>query len=147
MKKKLIQKSISIDAPAEVVWNVLQEDSLTRQWYAEFSPGTYAETDWKVGSKAIFVDHTKNGLISKVVESDPHRKLALEYTGVVTDGKEDYEGELASGMKGGMESYYLTEANGGTALQVTCDMGEEMYESMSQAWDKAMDKIKALSEQ
>ncbi len=66
-----IKKSITINAPREKVWEVLLQDKLTRLWYAEFSEGTKAETDWKEGSKVLFTDDTGSGMVGKVVAVKP----------------------------------------------------------------------------
>lgn len=51
---RTIEKSIKINAPKEKVWEVLVNNDLNQTWYAVFSEGTFAETDWKIGSKVIF---------------------------------------------------------------------------------------------
>ncbi|MBC7829774.1 MAG: SRPBCC domain-containing protein [Chitinophagaceae bacterium] len=146
MKTLPIKKSIELSAPKEIVWDVLLDDDCTRAWYAEFSEGTHAKTDWKVGSKAIFTDNTKSGMVAKVVQNIPGEILSMEYQGIVVNDIEDYEGEIAQAVKGGREIYQLTEKNGKTTLSIECDMGEDFYESMSEAWDRALQKIKQLSE-
>jgi uncharacterized protein YndB with AHSA1/START domain len=146
MEKQTIRKSVEVNAPKEIVWEVLLNDSFTRVWYAAFSPGSRAETDWKVGSKAVFTDDSKCGLIGKVLENIPYERLTVEYTGFVNAGVEDYESATAEEVKGGLEVYRLAEKNGITHLSIACDMSEEMFEAMSSAWDKALQKIKQLAE-
>ncbi|MGZ8538381.1 MAG: SRPBCC family protein [Flavisolibacter sp.] len=143
---KTIKKSIPIYATKEKVWEVLLNDEFTRQWYAEFSEGTHAETDWSVGSKALFTDNTGGGLIGKIIENKRAEILSVEYQGSVENGKEEYDTEMAKAVKGGMEIYKLSEINGVTDLTISCDMGEDYFDMMSLAWDKALQKIKGLSE-
>jgi uncharacterized protein YndB with AHSA1/START domain len=147
MNKVIIQKSIDINAPAEQVWKVLTEDSLNRQWFAEFSEGTYADTDWKQGSKAVFVDATKCGIIGHIEETTAPEKLVVVYDGQVVNGEEDFTSEVAQQIKGGKESYYLAHNNGTTQLKIEQDSSDEYYDMMSGMWDKALQKIKKLSEQ
>jgi uncharacterized protein YndB with AHSA1/START domain len=146
MQTKTIKKSVHINAPGEKVWKVLTDDQLTRAWYALFSEGIYADTDWKEGSKAVFMDKTHNGLISRVTSSKPNEVLAIEYTGIVTDGSEDYNSDLANAVKGGKEIYRLSHQNGHTDLSVECDLSEQMYDEMNRTWDKAIVKIRELAE-
>jgi hypothetical protein len=54
MEKMVIKKSVDIHASKEKIWNVLMDDHYSRQWYAEFSEGTYAETDWNEEAKLCF---------------------------------------------------------------------------------------------
>lgn len=146
MKKRTIKKSIVLEAPRETLWDVLFNDKFTRSWYGEFSEGCIADTDWKLGSKAIFSDNSKSGLIGKIIINNPPEILTVEYSGFYTNGVEDYESEIAQDIKGALETYRLTERDGKTQLEVEVDMGEDFFDSMSEAWDRALEKIKTFSE-
>lgn len=146
MKKQTIKKSIETGAPKEIVWDVLLNDKFTRLWYAEFSEGSHADTDWKPGSKVIFSDNSNCGLIGRIVDLQPCDIISVEYTGIFTNSVEDYDSDIARDVKGGRETYRLNEKNGKTLLSIECDMGEEFFESMSAAWERALQKIKHLSE-
>lgn len=146
METQQIKQTLLVNAPKEKVWDVLTKDELNRQWYAEFSEGTYAETDWKAGSQVIFTDGSQSGLVAVVLVNEPGKSLILEYTGELKDGVEDYHSESAQKVKGGKETYLLSEKNGQTQLDVTGDMDPEFYEMMSEAWERAMVKIKVLAE-
>lgn len=146
MKRLTIKKSMDINASKADVWVVLTENEYTTSWYAEFNEGSHAETDWKIGSKAIFKDNSNCGLIGKIVANEPHEMIAIEYIGIVEAGIEDYESKIAQNVKGGLETYHLTRKEDATHLAIQCDMDEDFFESMSLAWDKALRKIKSLSE-
>ena len=146
MEKQTIKKSIAIHAPKETVWEILLNDKFTRIWYAEFSEGSHADTDWKLGSKAVFTDNKGCGIVGKIIANKPGEIISIEYDGVINDGIEDYESETAKQVKGGIETYHLSEKKGITELSIECDMGAEYFEMMSQAWDKAVLKIKSLAE-
>jgi uncharacterized protein YndB with AHSA1/START domain len=144
--EKTIKKSINISAPKEKVWDILLNDKFNRIWYAEFSEGTHAETDWKVGSKVVFKDNRQSGMIGKIIENKPDEALSIEYQGILNAGSEDYESAGAKQMKGGRETYQLSEKEGITKVSIESGMTEEYFDSMSLAWDKALQKIKELSE-
>jgi uncharacterized protein YndB with AHSA1/START domain len=146
MKFGSLKKSITLDAPKEKVWQVLTDDKLNRQWYEAFSKGTYADTDWKVGSKTIFRDQGGNGIIGKVTDNKFAELLALEYTGSVANGEEDYESEMAKGVKGATESYRLSEQDGKTRLDISIEMSQDYLDMMSKMWDTALQKIRQLAE-
>lgn len=146
MEKQVIENSLIIDAPKERVWDVLTKDELNRIWYAEFNEGTYAETDWKVGSKVIFTDSSKSGLIGTVTVNKLNEELVIEYIGEYINGKEDYDSENAEKLKGAKETYILSEKDGKTYLDITGDMDPDFCEMMSEAWERAMRKIKELAE-
>lgn len=147
MNKTIIEKNIAIKAPAAKVWNVLQQDEHTRAWYAAFSEGSHARTDWKEGSKAIFTDNSNCGMVARITRSEPGKLLVLTYEGSFSNGAEDYTSEEAQQVKGGREIYRLQETDGVTTLSIEQDMAEAYIEFMNGAWDKALHKIKELAEQ
>ena len=138
--------SININAPRGKVCNVLFDDTTYRKWTAVFAPGSYAETDWKEGSKALFLDGKGNGMVSRVAKSAPNEFLSLEHLGIVKDGKEDTESEAVKGWAGARENYTLKEIGGVTELTVDMDSDDEFKDYFAKTWPKALDKVKELSE-
>ena len=45
-----------------------------------------------------------------------------------------------------MKFYRLSGENGKTLLSIESDMMEEYFDMMSEAWDRALEKIKAMAE-
>lgn len=143
---RTIEKSIKINAPKEKVWEVLVNSDLNQTWYAVFSEGTFAETDWKIGSKVIFADKSGSGLVGKITENEFCKVLSIEYTGTLEQGREDTESDSAIEFKGAHEKYVLAEQENFTTLEIASDMNEEYFDSMFDMWDKALLKIKELAE-
>lgn len=143
---KVIKKTIELNAPAQKIWDVLLLDEYNRQWFAVFSEGTRAETDWAVGSKVIFVDESQGGMLGRIITHDVAKKLVVEYDGFMAAGKEDRESEGAKEFAGAHESYELTEDNGVITLHISSDMSDEYYDMMAAQWDKALLVIKQLAE-
>lgn len=146
MKNRLIHKVIDIQAPREKVWEVILDERYTQQWYEEFSMGARAETTWEEGSKVLFTDISGGGLIGQVLVNHPLEMVSVEYMGVVNAGFEEYESEDAQQVKGGRETYTLSGTGNLTQLSVETDMPSELYDTMSQAWNRALRMIKELSE-
>jgi uncharacterized protein YndB with AHSA1/START domain len=146
MNSVLIKKAILIAAPKERVWKVLLNETYTRIWYAEFSLGARADTNWEEGSKVFFTDLSGSGLVGQILTNDPYRKIVVEYQGLVISGEEDYESPEARLVRGGHETYLLTEQRGSTELSIETDMPDELVESMSQAWNRALQKVQELAE-
>lgn len=144
---KTIKKTIDIHASKKNVWKVLTEDRYNRIWFAEFMEGTHAVTDWKVNSKVVFKDERGRGLIGKIAANKPQELLSIEYTGILLNHKEDYESADALATKGGREIYELSGNENVTHLSILGDLPEELFNSMSDAWDKAQDKLKITAEE
>lgn len=146
MTLKTIQQSIRISASKEKVWSVLFEDHYTRTWYAEFSPGTHAITDWKEGSKAFFVDESGDGLFGKIIQNKYGEILSIEYYGEMIKGKEELVSPGAKAINGGMETYRLVVEQEEILLSIDSDMHPDYFDFMFAAWEKALQKIKQLAE-
>ena len=59
---------VSINAPREKVWEVLWNDATYPAWTSAFSEGSHAVTDWKKGSKILFLDGKGSGMVSTIAE-------------------------------------------------------------------------------
>jgi uncharacterized protein YndB with AHSA1/START domain len=143
---RTITKAIDVDAPPERVWDVLLDDATYRQWTAEFMAGSYAETDWQEGSTVRFLDPSGSGMLGHIVASRRPELVDVEFDGVVADGKDDTETDHAREYRGARETYRLTRTPSGTRLDISGDMGEQYYDDMAAAWDRALAKVKALAE-
>jgi hypothetical protein len=138
--------SVTIKAPKEKVWGVLFDNETYRKWTSVFAPGSYAETDWKEGSKALFLDGKGNGMVSRIAESRPHDYLAIKHLGIVKDGIENTDPAVTKGWGDSIESYALSGENGVTELKIELDSVEEFKDYFEAIWPKALDKVKELSE-
>jgi hypothetical protein len=79
---------IAINATPEKVWKVLWTDKTYREWTSAFSEGSHAETDWKEGSKVLFLDGNGQGMVSKIAVNRPNEFMSFEHLGEVHEGKE-----------------------------------------------------------
>ncbi len=66
-----VQFKTTINAPREKVWQVLWNDATYREWTAAFQEGSYAETDWKKGSKVLFWMGNGSGMVSALLKIIP----------------------------------------------------------------------------
>lgn len=141
---------IVINAPKEKVWNTLWDDASYRKWTTPFSEDSRAETDWKQGSKVLFLDGKNDGMVSEIAEVVPHEFMSIKHLGSVKNGVEDVESEEAKQWAGAFENYKLTAVNEGTLLKVWmggATIPPEFEGYLQDAWPKALDKLKGLSEQ
>jgi hypothetical protein len=135
-----------INATPEKIWKVLWDDATYRKWTSAFSEGSYAETDWKEGSKVLFLDGQGQGMVSRIAENRPNEYMSIEHLGEVKNGVEDTSSDRVKEWAGAHENYTLKKVNGKTELSVDMDITEEFKEMFSQMWPKALDNVKKLSE-
>lgn len=140
-----IKKSILIPASKESVWNVLLDEPYNREWYAVFGKKSPPKIHLAQGQKVTFTDNRKNGVTGKVAAKTPYEVFSIVYDGVLVNGREDRESELAATVKGAEETYALQEFGDQTLLTIVCDMHEERYDSMDRAWDMALQRISELA--
>lgn len=140
------QFKIEIDAPKEKVWEVLWGDNTYSAWTSPFSEGSRAETDWKEGSKVLFLDGKGQGMVSTIAEKRPNEFMSFKHLGTVKDGVEDLETAQTKEWSGALENYILKTVNGKTELVVDMDISEEYMDYFMNTWPKALDKVKELAE-
>ncbi|MGB0176240.1 MAG: SRPBCC domain-containing protein [Owenweeksia sp.] len=144
--KEVIYKSIDLHASRARVWEVLTRESYNMLWYAGFNPGSYAKTDWQLGSKVRIDNGNGFGLVGRVVENDPDTALKIEYIGFLENGREDLESEDAGNVRGFTEGYKLYEEAGVTTLSIEQETSREYLSLFLNMWDEALLKIKELVE-
>ena len=137
----------AINASRERVWDILFGKTTYPIWAAIFSEGSDAETDWKKGSRALFLDQSGKGMVSKIEESIPHSYLSIIHLGMYDNGVEDLDSEEVKKWTGATENYTLTDKNGETELTIDMSITAEFKDYFEEAWPKALAKIKELAEQ
>jgi hypothetical protein len=137
---------ILINASPEKVWGVLWSDNSYPMWTSVFAEGSKAETDWKEGSKVLFLDGNGQGMISFIEERRDNEYMSFKHVGTVKDGTEDMNSKETREWGGAMENYTLKPINGKTELVVDMDIAEEYKDYFLKTWPKALDKLKELAE-
>jgi hypothetical protein len=145
MMKKLTF-TISIEASREKVWDILWDDKTYRQWTSAFTEGSHAESDWKKGSKVLFLDGKGSGMVSRVAENIPNEYMSFEHLGEILNGEEDLESERVKAWAGSHENYTLKTVDGHTELTMDMDITEEFEDMFKNIWPKALANIKMIAE-
>lgn len=143
---KKISFETVIDAPAKTVWEVLWKDETYRKWTAEFSEGSYAESDWSLGSTVKFLSPGGGGLYSEIVEMVPAKQMSFKHLGVLKDFEPQPSTEETKAWEGATENYYLSEEGGYTRLKVVLDITESHQKYFEEVFPKALQRVKELAE-
>jgi len=143
---KRLNFSIQINASKEKVWNVLWDDVTYRKWTSTFSEGSYAISDWKEGSKILFLSPNGEGMFSTIAKKNPYEFMSFKHLGTVKGGEEQPDNEETKKWSGAMENYSLDEKNGVTELTVTMDITEDHEQYFKDTFPKALESVKALAE-
>lgn len=136
-----------INAPREKVWSVLWTDETYRAWTSAFSEGSCAVTDWKKGSKVLFMDGKGSGMVSRIYDLVPNEYMSFQHLGEVKDGVEDTTSERVQQWAGGRENYTLNTVGSTTELITELDMPVEFKDYFMNTFPLALQKVKELSEQ
>ena len=137
---------ILINASPQKVWDVLWGENSYPMWTSVFAEGSKAETDWKEGSKVLFLDGKGQGMISFIEEKRANEYMSFKHVGTVKDGKEDIDSKETREWAGAKENYTLKPINGKTELIVDMDIAEEYKDYFLKTWPKALEKLKELAE-
>jgi uncharacterized protein YndB with AHSA1/START domain len=133
---------VEINAPKEKVWRTLWDDDTYRQWTSVFSEGSYAESDWKEGSKIRFLGPGGDGMHSMIHKLVLNEIMQFKHIGEIKNGE-----ETVSNWEGAMESYYLSDKNGLTLVRVELDSVGEHMDYFNAAFPKALQLLKQIAEQ
>ena len=146
MARKLVQKSIAINASAEVIWRVITDAQYNSIWLAAFGKRNKVHTDWQEGSKAIFVDDDQTGLITRIIVARPFEKIRMQNVGMITNGAEDYDSNDAVESREFFEQYLFTPEDASVRMHVEVTVEDEFYKEVSDSWTNALGIIKELAE-
>ncbi|KAA2239441.1 SRPBCC domain-containing protein [Chitinophaga agrisoli] len=139
----------TINAPREKVWQTLWDDATYRAWTAAFAAGSWAKTDWKKGSKVLFLNQDEEGMVSRIEDNIPNEYMSIKHLGMVNKGVESFDEN--DGWSGALENYTLKAVNGQTELTVELStkngIPEEHKEYFIKTWPIALQKLKELAEQ
>jgi uncharacterized protein YndB with AHSA1/START domain len=138
--------STTINASKDKVWRVMLEDATYRQWTSVFHEGSHAVTDWKEGSKALFVTPEGDGMVSRIVAHRPNEFLSIEHIGTLNKGVEDTQSEAVKDWAGALENYTVKEVHGASTLTVEMDVADDYRKYFEETWPKALGKLKDVAE-
>jgi hypothetical protein len=141
-----LEYKILINAPREKVWDILWSDATYPVWTGVFSEGSRVETDWKEGSKVLFLGGENEGLVSSIAANRSNEFMSFKHLGMIKNGVEDFDSEATRQWAGSHENYTLKTVDDKTELTVDLEVSEQDKEYFVKIWPTAMDKVKELAE-
>jgi uncharacterized protein YndB with AHSA1/START domain len=143
---KNLEFSISINAPASKVWQVLWFDTTYRKWTSVYHEGSHAVSDWNEGSKIQFLGPNGSGMFSVIEKSIPNQFMAFKHLGEVVNFEEQPNSDESKLWSGSMETYTLNEVDGVTTLICKTDILEKHLDYFETTTPKALQLVKELAE-
>ena len=137
---------IEVDTSPETLWDTLWNDDTYSAWTSVWGEGSRVETDWKKGSKVLFLGGEGEGMVSTIAEKIPNEFMSFKHLGMVKNGVEDVDSEKVKEWNGAEENYTLKPVNGKTELTVEMDLTDEFKDYFRETWPKALKKLKELAE-
>jgi uncharacterized protein YndB with AHSA1/START domain len=141
-----IHFKIAINAASEKVWKVLWDKHTYEEWTAPFSAGSTVVTDWKKGSKTLFLNNAGEGMVSRIAENIPNEHMSIHHLGLYKNGIEDYDSDEVKKWGNAFENYTLRSKNQVTELTVEMDIQTAYKSYFEEIWPTALAKVKALAE-
>lgn len=142
-----LEFKVEINAPKEKVWDVLWNEDTYKQWTSVFCEGNYVVSDWKEGSKILFLSPSGDGMNSVIDKKIPNEYIAFKHICEIKNFVEVPFDSKAQEWSGSMETYRLTENNGVTVLVAKMDSVEKYIDYFKTTFPKGLDLVKKLSEE
>lgn len=143
----VLQFYITILARAEQVWQALWQDDHYRYWTSVFSPGSYAEGDWKEGGQIRFLTtFSESGILSEIAVCRPPEEMTFRHLTMLKAGVPvDIDEQIAS-WSGATEKYVLQPEASGTLLTVELKVSPGEVAYFQEHFPLALERVKEVAE-
>ena len=143
---KQLQFSADIAAPASRVFQTMLNPESYKDWTSPFAEGSYYEGVWQQGQRIKFMSPSGDGMVSEIAEHKTNEFTSIRHLGYISNGVEDTQSESVRAWAPAYENYTFIATPTGTRLVVDQDATEEFEQNISEAWPKALQRLKALCE-
>ena len=141
-----LEFQISINAPAQKVWDILFSPETYGEWTQFFMPGSQMKTDWQIDGKTYFTDAKGDGMVSTIKSLKEPYEVIFSHLGMVKDGVEDTKSKEVIEWSGAQEKYFLHEENGVTQLRTELQTDSNWEADMNNGFTKDFEVVKKLAE-
>jgi hypothetical protein len=145
-RKRQIQFSAVIKAPADVVWHHVTHPASYRHWASAFAEGSCYAGSWESGAKILFLSPSGDGMVAHIAELRLNEFISIRHVGFITQGVEDTSSDAVRAWAPATEKYTFLATADGTTLIVDQEIAAEWEEPLSQSWPKALARLTALCE-
>lgn len=144
---KKLEYKISIDAPAQKVWDIMLSPDGYVEWTGVSWPGSIYEGNWKQGENIRFVSKEGEGTLAHFNEVKPYEYISAEHIALLgKGGVEDRTSDMAKGWVGTLENYIFNDNNGKTELTVEIHTNPAWEKMFNDGWPGALNKLKEITE-
>lgn len=143
---KHIQFTVTIKAPASLVWQNVICPERYRQWTSAFAEGSHFKGSWDAGAKILFLASDGEGMVSEIAENRPNEFISIRHLGYIANGVEDTTSDAVRAWAPAFENYTFLPVKDGTNMIVDQDVTAEWEKYIAQAWPKALEKLKEICE-
>ena len=141
-----LEFQISINAPAQKVWDILFSPETYGEWTQFFMPGSQMKTDWQIDGKTYFTDAKGDGMVSTIKSLNEPYEVIFSHLGMVMNGVEDTKSKEVIEWSGVQEKYFLHEENGVTQLRTELQTDSNWEANMNNGFPKGFEVVKMLAE-
>ncbi len=82
-----------INAPKNLVWEVLWNENSYREWTKPFCEGSYYKADWREGGRIHFLSPEGSGMYSDIEKLVADEYVSFKHLGEVKDNNEQPQDE------------------------------------------------------
>lgn len=141
-----LEFQISINAPAQKVWDILFSPETYGEWTQFFMPSSQMKTDWQIDGKTYFTDAKGDGMVSTIKSLNEPYEVIFSHLGMVMNGVEDTKSKEVIEWSGVQEKYFLHEENGVTQLRTELQTDSNWEADMNNGFTKGFEVVKMLAE-
>lgn len=142
---------ISIDAPANKVYQTVISPTHYSKWTLPFNPTSRFEGTWEKGSQIIFRGTDENGveggMISQIEDIQPNRFISIRHLEVFPKDSNSMTAEDMQNWAGAMENYSFVADGNKTLMVVETDTLPSFQSYFNETWPLALQKLKEICEQ
>lgn len=148
-KREMLNFGITINNTPENIFRTMIDRVAYNEWASAFNPTSRFSGSWEKGEKIVFhgeFEGKTGGMICRIRENIPGKFISIECIGEIIDGKEVNGDENGDPWRGSLENYSFKPVGSKTLLSINTDSPVEMKSYFTEAWPKALEKLKVLCE-